>query len=220
MARATPTANSTSTGLSRESIVDAAAELFASDGFDAVTMRRLAERLGVGAMTLYGYFNTKEELLAALADRALDEVELPDRGLPWRERIAEVFRSVRRTFLEHPELAQIVATQPIDGVAAYRGAEVVFGALEEAGLDDRDAVATFDTLTAYATGFVLRETARGSSAAQVGERLEWMRSLPQDEFSHVTAFAGMLAARDPDDHFEWGLAITIGGIATLGEDAG
>ena len=199
--------------LSRESIIDAAVELFDAEGFDAITMRRLADRLGVGAMTLYTYFRTKEELLAALADRALAEVELPSNRMGWQRRTAEVFRSVRRVFLEHPELAQIVATQPIDGAIAYRGAEVVFAALEEAGLSDERAVSAFDALAAYTTGFVLRETARGSRSEQTGRRLEQIRSLPADEYSHVVSLAGLLAARDTDRHFEDGLEAMIKGFA-------
>src|SRR5262245_16162475 len=168
-------------------------------------MRRLADRLGVGAMTLYGYFRTKEELLAALANRALAEVELPSSRLGWQKRIAEVFRSVRRVFLEHPELAQIVATQPIDGTVAYRGAEVVLEALQEGGLSDERAVSAFDALAAYTTGFVLRETARGSRTEQSGRNLDLIRSLPADEYGHVVGLAGLLAARDTDAHFEDGL---------------
>src|SRR5882757_3674512 len=109
------------TRLTLESIVDAAAELIDADGLDALTMRRLAERCGVGAMTLYGYVRTKEELLGALADRFLSEIERPPvDDVAWGEQVASIFRSVRHTFLDHPELARIVALQPLHGVAAYR----------------------------------------------------------------------------------------------------
>ena len=202
-----------STGLTRESIVDAAAELIDAEGFEALTMRRLAERCGVGAMTLYGYFRTKEELLAALGDRALSGVELPaEQGQTWQEQVTEVFRSVRRTFIEHPELAQIVATQPIDGVAAYRGAEVVFAAFERAGLDDEQAVAAFEALTSFTAGFTLREAARASRPEQSGERLGRIQSLPADEFPHVVGLAGLLASRDLEQRFEEGLAMLIRGM--------
>lgn len=193
--------------------MDAAAELIEAEGFEALTMRRLAERCGVGAMTLYGYVRTKEELLGALADRALAEVELPDdEGLTWQEQVAAVFRSVRRAFLKHPELAQIVVTQPIDGVAAYRGAEVIFTALERAGLSDEKAIVAFETLTSFTAGFTSREAARGPLSKKVGDRLRWIRALPADEFSHVVGRAGLLAARDSDSQFEEGLAMVIRGI--------
>ena len=199
--------------LTLESIVDTAAELLESEGFEALTMRRLAERCGVGTMTLYGHVRTKEELLGALADRFFAEIELPTQDkLSWEDQVAEIFRSVRRAFLEHPELAHIVASQPIDGLAAYRGAEVVFSALAKAGLSDEEAVAAFETLTSFTAGFTLRETARGEPSVQVSDRLRWIRALPADEFSHVVGLAGLLAARDSEHHFEQGLAIVIAGI--------
>src|SRR5438132_8355656 len=97
--------------LTLDAIVDAAAALIDAEGFQALTMRRIAEECGVGVMTLYGYVRTKEEILGALSDRLLGEVELPSkRGRPWTARVADVFRSVHRVFSAHPELAQIATT--------------------------------------------------------------------------------------------------------------
>jgi AcrR family transcriptional regulator len=203
-------ARTTPTGLSLETIVDAASELIDADGFDALTMRRLADRCGVGVMTLYGYVRTKEELLAALANRFLAEVELPvDDDMDWQEQVAAIFRSVRRTFVEHPELARIVALQPVDGGAAYRGAEVIFAAFAQAGLSEREAVVAFEALTSYTAGYTLRDIARTTSPVE----LTGLRALPPDGFEHVVAVAGLLATRGGDQHFEDGLAYMIAGIA-------
>ena len=73
MAESTPAAER----LTLAAIVDAAAEIVARDGFDGLSMRKLAGHCGVGAMTLYGYVATKDDLLAALADRFLSDVKLP-----------------------------------------------------------------------------------------------------------------------------------------------
>jgi AcrR family transcriptional regulator len=70
-----------------EALVEAAADIASADGIDAVTMRRLAERCGVGVMTIYGYVRTKEELLAVLADRYLAEIELPDPAMRWHDQL-------------------------------------------------------------------------------------------------------------------------------------
>jgi AcrR family transcriptional regulator len=172
-------------------------------------MRKLAARCGVGAMTLYGYVRTKEELLGALANRFFGDLKLPDSEAgDWREQIAEVFRSVRRVFLEHPELVPIAATQRIDGIAAYRGAELVFGALRRAGLDDRDVISAFEALTALTMGGVQRETALNPDGPMPG-----IRELPREEFVNVISLAGELITRDPDRDFETGLDLLISGIA-------
>lgn len=208
---------STSTAPARlnlETIVDAAAALIDADGFEALTMRRLADRCEVGVMTLYGYFRTKEELLGALANRSLAEIELPGGdGLTWQEQVMTVFRSVRQTFLDHPELARIVAIQPIDGIAAYRGAEVVFGAFARGGLSDTEAVAAFETLTSFTAGFTLREAARTAEPAHQTDPLRTIRSLPAEDFGHVIGVVGLMAARGGEQQFEDGLALVMAGIA-------
>jgi AcrR family transcriptional regulator len=207
--RATRTAPSR---LTLDTIVDAADALIAADGFEALTMRRLAERCGVGVMTLYGYVRTKEELLGALADRFLAEVDLPAGGdLSWQDQVAAIFRSVRATFIDHPELARIVALQPVEGVAAYRGAEVVFAAFAQAGLDERQAVTAFESLTSFTAGFTLRDAARVSGSTR--DPLRGIRGLPADEFRHLAGVAGALAMRGGDQQFEDGLALVIAGIA-------
>jgi AcrR family transcriptional regulator len=210
---APPSTRPTAGRLTLEAIVDAAAELVAAEGFEALSMRRLAKQCGVGAMTLYGYVRTKEELLAALADRFFGEVELPlaDDG-PWQEQVAHVFRSVRRVFLDHPELLPIVATQRLEGIAAYRGAEAIFAALRTAGLDDQEVVNAFDALTAFTIGSVQRETGLRTRG---GGALPGIGQLPAEEFSHVIRLAGPLVTRDPERDFEAGLDLLIRGIETL-----
>jgi AcrR family transcriptional regulator len=192
-------------------VVEAAAALVAEDGFEALSMRALAERCGVGVMTLYGYVRTREELLAALADRFFGALELPRQdGRGWRERITAVMRSVRRMFLEHPDLVPIVATQRMDGIGAYRGAELVLGALREAGLTDQDAVGAFNALSAFTVGCAQREVGLREPGA---DSLPAIGALPPADFPHVIGLAGRLMAREPEHDFEVGLDLLIRGIA-------
>jgi AcrR family transcriptional regulator len=199
----------TTTKLSLDTLVSAAEEIAARDGLDALSMRRLAEHCGVGAMTIYGYVRTKEELLGALADRFLAEIEMPDASAPWQDQVADVFRSVREVMLAHPALAPILGSQRVDVTSAYRGAEVVFRALRGAGVADEDIVTAFRALAAFTVGAVQREIGvRGSDAA-----LPRLATLPAAEFPTVASVAATLAARDPAEDFERGLGLLIAGIA-------
>jgi AcrR family transcriptional regulator len=200
-----------------DEIVDAAAELVAADGFEALSMRRLASRLGVGAMTLYGYVRTKEELLGELANRVLAGIELPPAGLAWDERVKRILRSVREVFLAHPELIPIVANQRIDGSAAYRGAEVMFEALQQAGVGDESIVSVFDAMVSFTIGSAERE----AGLRRGGQSLPGIRQLEPGLHPHTIRLAGLLATRDPERDFEIGLDLLIGGIERLAhEDAG
>ena len=194
-------------------MIDTAAELIADEGFDALTMRRLAESCGVGVMTLYGYVRTKEEILAAVANRFLSEVELPSgSGGSWQDEVAAVFRSVHEMWLEHPELAQIAVTQPIDGMAAYRGAEVVLAALRRGGFGPEETVDAFELLICFTAGFTLRQLAFTSSAIAPA-RLRSVSGLPAAEFPHLVDLAPVFAARNVQRRFDDALEIVLRGIA-------
>jgi AcrR family transcriptional regulator len=200
--------------LTLEVIVDAAAQLIATEGYDALNMRRLAQECGVGVMTLYGYVRTKDELLQALADRLFHLVELPDdASLPWPERVATVQRSVRAVFLEHPELVPITAGNRLDGMGAYRGAEYLFAALQEAGLSGAHVVHAFDALVSFTLGFVQREVGADRADASL---LPGLHRLPREQYPRVIELAGHMATRDTDAAFEAGLQLLIAGIAAAG----
>jgi AcrR family transcriptional regulator len=176
-------------------------------------MRAIADRCGVSAMSLYRHVQTKEELLLILAARALEDLELPEPGqLPWKEEIAAVFRSLYTTALEHPELSQLIATQPIDALVAQRGMELVLATLQGEGLDDEEAVNAYDVLVSFLRGFSQRHARRRGQEGPAFDRLSAMRDLRADEFPHVVRLAGPLVARDPQKHFEEGLALVLAGI--------
>jgi AcrR family transcriptional regulator len=194
-------------------IVDAAEQLVAAEGFEGLSMRKLARACGVGAMTLYGYVPTKDDLLGALADRLLGDIDLPSptEG-DWAYRVAAVFHSVRRTFLAHPELVPIVAAHRVDGLSAYRGAEIIFGALREAGLDDGQVISAFSTITSYTVGAAQREIGLTGRAASGRSTLPGITALPGEGFDNVIGLAGRLATRDFDAEFTAGLDLLITGL--------
>src|SRR6266853_1715396 len=86
---------SPASALTRDDVIDAAADLVAEQGYSGLSMRALAQRCGVATMTLYRHVRTKEDLMGALADRVLGELTLPASGtISWQEEITAVFRSV------------------------------------------------------------------------------------------------------------------------------
>jgi AcrR family transcriptional regulator len=199
--------------LSLEAIVDAAAELLEAEGLGALTMRRLAARLGFSPMGLYRHVATKEELLRALADRYLADLALPDtEGLAWQETIVAVTSAIHRAFLAHSHLSEILAVQHVDALAVFRGSEAILDALTTAGMDDREAVRALDVLTSYAVGATQRKAElRGGSAAQA-ERLRRLRELPPGSFPTIRKLAGELVTVDFEHSFEDGLRLVIDGI--------
>jgi AcrR family transcriptional regulator len=205
--------------LTLEQVVDAAAELIREDGFDGLTMRRLAERCGVGVMTLYGYVRTKEEILGALSNRFLADLELPaPSASSWQARVAVVFRSVHEWWLAHPELAQIAVVQPIDSLAAYQGAEIVLGELRGAGFGPEEAVDAFEVLVCFTAGFTLRQLAFDAPVTSAPKRLRSLAGLPGDDFPNMVELAPVFAARTVQRRFDDALDVVLRGLSAGREE--
>jgi AcrR family transcriptional regulator len=203
--------------LTREDVIDAAADLVAERGYDRLNMRALAERCGVATMTLYRHVRTKEDLMGALADRVLRELALPTPGtLTWQEEIATVFRSVHDLLLAHPDLVETAAKQHVAGEAAYRGAEVVLNALRRAGIDGEEAASAFATLFAFTLGFVQQQL-HTSSGASLAHRHAVLERLPVDDFENLRRLGGVFLLRHSDRHFEDGLDVILRGLASRGD---
>ena len=90
----------------------AALDVADAEGFETVSMRRVAGRLGVGAMTLYSYVDSKDDLLRHVFDEVMGELIVPE-PLPedWREAFSAISRRTRDVWLEHPWLAQLVGAR-------------------------------------------------------------------------------------------------------------
>jgi AcrR family transcriptional regulator len=198
--------------LSRESIAEVAASIASASGIASVNMRALAAHFGVAPMTLYRHVESKEDLLGLLADRMLEELELPDPDAQsWQDTLIVLFTNMHRLLLAHPELAEISIRQPVAGRAAYRGAEAALHALSRGGIEGDAATSAFTALVAYTQGFSLQRI-HTSTAKQLANRLTVLQALAPDEFPHLTSIGPSFLIRDSDRHFQDGLRALIRGL--------
>src|SRR3954454_13610258 len=152
--------------LSRERIVETSFRLLEQDGWDALSMRRLAQELDVWPMAVYRYFRDKDELVDALVDHAVGTVSLPGARGPWRDRLHAILDSARGTLERLPpelrtRLASVLFAPGAPGMAAA-GVEI----LESAGFEPDPAGVAWSTLGAFATGFV--EISAGEASFEYG----------------------------------------------------
>ena len=186
-------------------------------GAEALTMRRLAEELGMSPMALYRYFPSKTELMDAAIEIAAPEVELPEPGAgPWREQLAHLARALFRAGVKHPSVALERFNRPLQTPGAMRVTDRAIALLLEAGLNRREAVAAFKALlghTLAAAAFAAAE-----SRPEVRERAkERHESLPAGELPAMAAVGDELtAALGSDDAFELGLEALLGEVERRG----
>src|SRR5271156_3027285 len=110
------------TNLSRETIAAVALQIADKEGFDAVSMRRVAQELNVGTMSLYYYVKTKDDLVGAMDDALMQEALLPSLPKGWQRAIMAIARRTHALFVRHPWALAAMSSAP-PGVNAMRHME-------------------------------------------------------------------------------------------------
>lgn len=197
--------------LSREAILDGALDVLEREGLDALSMRRLAQGLGVGTMTLYGYFRDKRELLDALVDLIAERAPLPTLRGTWRERLDQLMTHLHRSLAAYPALAQLRVAEPIATPGAFRFTEAGLALLRGAGFDAAAAAQHFRTLFLYLFGVaVFAPAAEPEQRRRVASALAL---LPPDEYPTLTGqVVDMLDSLDGEPQFRHGLGLILDGI--------
>lgn len=192
----------------------AAVEVIDADGVGALTMRRLAARLGCSPMAVYRHVATKQDLIRAIGEHYLADIELPDTdGMHWDEAIIAVVSALHDAVLERAPMVEIVAVQHVDAVAIFRAEEAILHALRSAGLSDRDAVRGLSVITSYTVGATQRRAEQRAGSPAAVHRLHRLLQLPADAFPTVRALAGELVRVDLELSFDDGLRLLLRGIS-------
>jgi AcrR family transcriptional regulator len=165
-------------------------------------------------MTIYGYVRGKEDLLDAMVDAAVEDVEPAPGGGSWRDQLRELARTAHAMLVRHPALVQVRLRQPVLRPESLRFGEAALGILHAAGFDSREAAQAFRLLFTFVFGFAglspertVDETRRRTAAALAG--------LPPEDFPNLTrAAVEATAAMAGDDQFEYGLERILDGLET------
>jgi AcrR family transcriptional regulator len=155
--------------LSREGIVAAALGLIDHDGLDQFSTRKLGATLGVAAMSIYHHFPSKQHILDALVDHAVQSVELPPDNLPPVERLERLCHAYRAMARRHPKLYPLLALHRTNTPAGVAFLERVLELIEPLAPNDESLARQFRAVGYYLTGAALDETsgyAKGPSAAE------------------------------------------------------
>jgi TetR/AcrR family tetracycline transcriptional repressor len=145
----------------RDEVLDAALELLDEVGLDALTVRRLAERLEVQPGALYRHYPSKAALLDAMVERvvATETVETPP-DTEWDESVRRIAAGSRAAMLARRDGARLVTTFRKPGPSVMAGWHAFMGVLTKAGLPQDAAASAVDTVFAYVNGFTIEEQNR------------------------------------------------------------
>ncbi len=194
--------------LTRQRIVEVATSILDSEGIHALSTRRLAHELGVRAPSLYNHFATKDEILDAVGDEIMAQVDVTMSGRDWAGALTAWARAYRKALTAHPNAVPYLAHGPARRPAALALAEAVYGALVDAGWPP-----------AYATriGAALRYFVTGSALSSFAEGFVDDPSVYVGRYPHLCDAHRLREHRQQVDEgaFELGLATLVDGFAAL-----
>ncbi len=198
--------------VNRDAIAREALAVLDEDGIDALSMRALADRLGIGTMTLYGYFRSKEELLDAAVGAAVDDFVAPRRTGRFRDDARAVTLAVRDVLVKHPTLPRVRGQEPLLQPRAFRMSEEAMQVLLDAGFPLEEAGRAFRVLFTYVFGEALFSPHEPAPADRRAARAALL-TLPEDEFPAMTRVAdGMAEALGGPEQFAYGLERVLDGL--------
>jgi AcrR family transcriptional regulator len=197
--------------LTRRRIIDAALAVIDADGLDGLSTRRLAQELGVRAPSLYNHFATKEDILDAVGDAIIEQVDIAVFGTEdWRVALRRWARSYRAALAGHPNAVPFLARGPRRRPAALRLADAVYGGLVAAG---------WPRMYATQIGAMMRYFVAGSALGSFTMGFDTDARLYAGDYPHLRDVPLLREYRQQVDEgaFELGLASMIDSLARLYE---
>jgi AcrR family transcriptional regulator len=211
------------TPLTRERVLDGAMTVADRSGLAALTMRSLADELGVKPMSLYHHVANKEAILDGLVERVFAQVDLPRVGAEWRAEIRRRSHSLRAALRRHRWAIGVMESRTSPGPATLRHHDAVIGTLRAGGFSVAMTAHAFSAIDAYVYGFALQEaTLPFQSPDEVPEMAgSMLAAMPVDDYPHLVEMAEehvLQPGYDFGEEFDFGLDLVLDGLARRAAD--
>lgn len=206
--------------LSRERLLGAAMVLADTGGIESLSMRRLADELGVKAMSLYHHVTDKDEIVDGIVDLVFAEIVIPPDAAGWKATMRARGDSARQALLRHPWASSLMQSRTRPGPATLRHHDTVIGSLRASGFTIREAAHAFSIMDSYIYGFAQQQQnltyTTAEEATVVAENI--LRQLPADAYPHLAEMIVEHALTPDYDYakeFEFGLDLILDGLESI-----
>ena len=199
--------------LDREQIATAGLRIVDEEGADALSLRRLADELGVAPMSIYWHVKDKAELLEIIGHQVFAEIEIPALSGDWRNQLRDLHRAMLAGVLRHPNTTDTLIGRARYGPGGLALFERILSILLAAGFSPGAAFDAYSSLYLFTLGFTA--TAGRSPEFREIQRqgVLYLRTLPEDQFPAIRAVAPVIGRRSLDEQFELALDVVVEGIA-------
>jgi AcrR family transcriptional regulator len=206
--------------LTRERVIEGAVDLADEIGVEALTIRKLADSLDVGPMTIYHHVPGKEQIIDGMVDMVFSEIDLPPTTLDWKAAIRARCVSARSVLNRHWWAAPLMETRTSPGPATIVHHDAVIGCLRSGGLSLQMTAHAYAILDSFLYGFAMQEASlpfHGDEPAVALDELAagMMEAFPADSYPHFVEFTvehALQPGYDFGDSFEFGLDLILDGL--------
>ena len=206
--------------LNRERVIEAAVRLADAHGIEALTMRRLAQELGVEAMSVYYHVANKDDILDGIVQEVLEQCELPEPGDEWKAAIRRTAISTHEVLVRHPWAANLILAGAGTGVVRLRYMDGILGVLRRAGFSAEMTDHAYHAIDSHIMGFTLWQVGMnlGTEESLKEMAAQFLAQLPVADFPYLAEHIEQhLQTRVADDvsEFEFGLGLILDGLERL-----
>ena len=199
--------------MDRDRLLRAAIQIADKSGIEALTMRRLAQRLGVEAMTLYYYVANKDDIVDGILDLVVGQIELPSEGGDWRAALRRSAVSAHEVLLRHPWACALMMSPARIRGARFRYMESLLKRLRDAGFSAEMTHHAYHALDSHILGFTLWEVGYSTGIKELPDAAAFRRTFPVDRYPYIVEHMGEHGKKsDGDGEFGFGLDLILDGL--------
>jgi AcrR family transcriptional regulator len=202
--------------LSKERVLRAAIVFADEGGIESLSMRKLAQALGVEAMSLYHYVAKKDDILDGIVDIVLMEIDMPSREADWKPAIRQSAISAHEVLLRHPWACSLILTMSRISPARLRYMESLLATLREAGFSPDLTYHAYHALDSHIMGFTLWEANFPADSEDLAAlAAPFLREFPADEYPHLAEHIEQHlseSGHDDEGEFEFVLDLILDGL--------
>jgi AcrR family transcriptional regulator len=201
----------------RAQLLRAAIDLADQAGLESLSMRRLSQHLGGGAMSLYNHVSNKSDLLDGMIDTVFGEIDLPAGEEGWKRAMRQRAISIRTVMTRHPWAIGLMESRRTPGPATLRHHEAVIGCLRDAGFSIQLTAHAFSALDSYIYGFAMQERTLAFGTPEETSELAkaFLLQFPTKEYprlAELTVGHVLQPGYDYGDEYEFGLDLILDGL--------
>jgi len=203
-----------------EAIIDTAFGIVAREGYEALTMRRVASALETGPASLYAHVVNKDDLDELLLGRLYAQIDIPEPDpAAWRQQITSVYAQLRDQYSRYPGISRAALAVVPTNLETMRVNEGMFAIVLAGGADPQAAAWTIDAMTLYVNAYCLEASLKNTQVTRNGDtwvvsRDELLRRFAElpDAFPQTKRYAAELTSGSGHDRFDFTISLILDGL--------